>query len=447
MASFVAADLAPIFSADSPWERREEALFRLSALTAEEDLEPSALLEQAAAIVAAALDAEFGACCRGAEDSVKALRVIAADAAIQERPVEILATLPIAAESSESFVRFALNQKRTCAAADLFAEQEFHERTLVAQGIRAGLICPLIDREAVLGGLAVLTTRPRTFTPAEQQFVETVAQWITLSMARQQAEEELAAAKDYVSSLSRTVNALELELDAQGRIQAANEACVACTGLSLAEMRDRTLWNALLIPEEVNRVKQTFERLFREGTATEFESYILTKDGERRRVSWTCAVTRDSLGQPRSISATGLDITPRGSGDDSDASAPLRVREAPAPKRIDRRQRPRSAFPYKQKIAPFASGSLPLAHHFCEVQCRDIAANGFSYVSPVPPQYRSIVVAFGLAPSELYLAAEIQHVTALDMDGVAMFVIGCRYRERVSYPQRLGRGALNRQNR
>ena len=473
-------------------ERRQEALFTLAKKAIHDPADVQPLLLETAAIVAEALEATCGGYCEPATDAWT-LRLVSTG----QRPVKTLAECKLPPEAHDSFARYVVQETNAAACDDLLVEQRFGDAFLLEQGVRSGVMCPLVTRAAVhgagnnvLGVLAVLDNGPRDFTQSDMRFMETVAQWLTLIVARVQAEKDLERARRFAATLTSTVDALVVELDPQGQIQWVNAACEAITGFLPEELKERTLWNALLIPDEVSLVKEVFARLKTESETLDFDSHVLTKHGERRRMAWSCSAIRDSEDKIHSILGTGLDVTeklraeqelkklrheasalqaappvvdPRPAAashagerqpatieraktaalaqPEPAAEALKRAAEAsvpaakPLPQGVakDRRSRPRCVYPYKQHVAPLYNGRLPAKSLFREMQCREIAAGGFSYLAPMPPDNDMIVVAFGVAPSLIYLSAKIQHITPTEVDGIVMFAVGCQYVERVSY--------------
>jgi hypothetical protein len=99
----------------------------------------------------------------------------------------------------------------------------------------------------------------------------------------------------------------------------------------------------------------------------------------------------------------------------------------------ERRRHVRRSYPYRQSIGYVLDGRLPGPDEFHTVQCNDIAANGFSFLSRTPPQSDSLVVALGTAPRLTYIAAQIVHATRIEQNGRKLFLVGCCYTNRVRY--------------
>src|SRR5262249_27971602 len=92
-------------------------------------------------------------------------------------------------------------------------------------------------------------------------------------------------------------------------------------------------------------------------------------------------------------------------------------------------------------VAPMADDGFPSLGEFCEIRCRDISSKGFSFLTPTPYQHKQIVIGFGPSPSHLYLLADVMHTTPYVYFGRQVYLVGCRYKSRVTYSGGTGRKA------
>jgi PAS domain S-box-containing protein len=105
------------------------------------------------------------------------------------------------------------------------------------------------------------------------------------------------------------LDALVVVLDKNGRIVLFNHACERLSGYSFDEMRGHSAWE--LIPaDEVETVKRTFAVLLTTGQPLRVENSWLTKDGARRRISWSDAVLYQD-GLVKYLIGTGIEVTDR----------------------------------------------------------------------------------------------------------------------------------------
>jgi PAS domain S-box-containing protein len=126
---------------------------------------------------------------------------------------------------------------------------------------------------------------------------------------RKLAEETLNQERNFISAVLDTASALVIVLDTQGQIVRFNQACEQTTGYSFDEVRGRHFWNLFLIPEEVEPVKAVFEQLRTGEAPKEYENYWVTKDGNRRLISWANTILQDDEGCVEYIVGTGIDVS------------------------------------------------------------------------------------------------------------------------------------------
>jgi PAS domain S-box-containing protein len=126
---------------------------------------------------------------------------------------------------------------------------------------------------------------------------------------RKRAEQTLQKERDFIDAVLETAGALVVVLDRDGRIQRFNRACEQTTGCSSEEVMGRYVWDLFVIPDEVDRVKEVFERLRGGEPRNDYENYWKGKDGFLRRISWSNTVLTDSSGMVEYVVAAGIDIT------------------------------------------------------------------------------------------------------------------------------------------
>jgi PAS domain S-box-containing protein len=124
-------------------------------------------------------------------------------------------------------------------------------------------------------------------------------------------EEALQEERNVVSAILHTVGALVVVLDSEGRIIRFNRACELTSGYSLAEVADQKIWDLFMVPEEVDRFKSVFQQLCSDQLPSDYEGYLVRRDGARRLIAWSSTVLPGNDGTPTYIIATGIDITER----------------------------------------------------------------------------------------------------------------------------------------
>jgi PAS domain S-box-containing protein len=124
-------------------------------------------------------------------------------------------------------------------------------------------------------------------------------------------EEALQEERNVVSAILHTVGALVVVLDPEGSIIRFNRACEQTSGYSFAEVAGHKIWDLLMVREEVERFKSVFQQLCSDQSPSDFEGYLVKRDGARRLIAWSSTVLPSNGGTPTYFIATGIDITER----------------------------------------------------------------------------------------------------------------------------------------
>jgi len=143
---------------------------------------------------------------------------------------------------------------------------------------------------------------------------------------RKSMETALQQERDFISAVMHTLGALVVVLDREGRIIQFNHACETVTGFSFAEIEGKPLWDALLLPEELDSVRAVFNDLRRGMFPNEHDNYWRTKDGGRRLIHWSNTTLTDESGAVQYVLATGIDITDRRAAEEALRDSEARFR-------------------------------------------------------------------------------------------------------------------------
>ncbi|HEY9598766.1 MAG TPA: PAS domain S-box protein [Cyanophyceae cyanobacterium] len=128
---------------------------------------------------------------------------------------------------------------------------------------------------------------------------------------RKRTEQALIEERNFVSAILDIAGALIVVCDRESRFISINPACEKLTGYSLDELRGKSPWDVLLIPEEVEAVKSIFDELLVNQSPNDHENYWVTRDGNRRLIAWSNTVLLHADGSIKYIVSIGLDITDR----------------------------------------------------------------------------------------------------------------------------------------
>lgn len=115
--------------------------------------------------------------------------------------------------------------------------------------------------------------------------------------------------RDFISALVDTAGALVLVLDTEGRIVRFNRACERTTGYPSDEVKGKHVWDIFLVPEQVELAKTVMQNLRAGQLPDQHENYWITKNGNRRLISWSNTAVYDYQGSIQFVLSTGIDIT------------------------------------------------------------------------------------------------------------------------------------------
>lgn len=407
------------------WQQAVVAMGRRAIVSPE----PAILMHDAGALVAEMLDVEHSGTAE-----------ICGDGAVLCHRLTLRGTTAEPRETSyesglapgDSMAGYVLHMAHPVVVGDLAQEQRFQDLRLREHGIRSAIAAPLILPERSFGVLAAFSSRPSEFDKEDMLLAETIAHLATTTIARQKAEEALAAQKRLSMGVFQLSSSMALVLDAQGQILSANPACEHVTGFSEKELIGRPIFGLFPETQESGAFRQLLLHPPEGEPSVQCENTLLTKDSQRRRVAWSFHRISSGDANREAMVVVGDDCTQESAP--ADASKVVGAfGNMPVGPHGDRRRRPRRSYPYSQRIAPIIEGKLPGRDTFVEVQCNDIAAGGFSYVSPAPPASDMLVVALGAPPNLTYLTVQVAHVNRIKNNGQRMFLVGCNYVGRANY--------------
>jgi len=126
---------------------------------------------------------------------------------------------------------------------------------------------------------------------------------------RDQAIAEVSDERNFSDSVLATVGALVVVLDPSGRIIRFNRTCEEVTGYGFGEVRNRAVWDLLLLPEDRESFRRGFDQLQADRAPTLHETPWTGRDGTRRLISWFDRPLINAKGGVDYVIATGIDVT------------------------------------------------------------------------------------------------------------------------------------------
>ncbi|NIP44376.1 MAG: PAS domain S-box protein, partial [candidate division Zixibacteria bacterium] len=134
--------------------------------------------------------------------------------------------------------------------------------------------------------------------------------------ARKKAEDELRRERNFISAILNTAGALVVVLDPDGKILRFNKACERTSGYKPDEVIGRNFADIFILPEEMEMLAERFEVIKRSRGRVDGDNYWVTRDGQKRMISWSNNVMLDENGDVEYVIATGIDITERKAAED-----------------------------------------------------------------------------------------------------------------------------------
>ncbi len=144
--------------------------------------------------------------------------------------------------------------------------------------------------------------------------------------ARKEAGAALRRERDFVTALLDTLGALVVVMDREGRIISFNNACEQTTGYSFREVQGKPFFDLFLVPEEIQGVKEVFKELSAGHFPNTHVNHWVTKEGNRRLISWSNSILKDEQGQVAYIIGTGIDVSGRKEAEAALAESEARFR-------------------------------------------------------------------------------------------------------------------------
>ncbi|MHB9131503.1 MAG: PAS domain S-box protein [Armatimonadota bacterium] len=124
-------------------------------------------------------------------------------------------------------------------------------------------------------------------------------------------QKALQQEREFATAVIDTVGALIVIMDRDGYIIRFNRRCEEVTGYTFDEVRGRSIWDLLLLPEEVKSIATVYENLLAGLQPNASEHHWLTKFGHRRLITWSNTAIFTEKDEDSYIICTGIDITER----------------------------------------------------------------------------------------------------------------------------------------
>ncbi|MFC1862644.1 PAS domain S-box protein [Thermodesulfobacteriota bacterium] len=211
----------------------------------------------------------------------------------------------------KTFARHVLEGGKVINISSLRKSPDFDRFGLEKTGAEAVIAIPVKVEERTIGALILTDFVERLDASLIVDALQAIANRLGAEILRKQAEERLRRERNFTTTVLNNAGSLILVIDREGRIVRFNKACERLTGYSHKELRGRYIWKCLIPPEE----NDSFITLFPFNTEkirelpSSFENNWMTKEGQKRLISWSNTLMGDGKETEIHIVSIGIDIT------------------------------------------------------------------------------------------------------------------------------------------
>ena len=204
-----------------------------------------------------------------------------------------------------------LSNGRTLVLRDI--DRELHDdpvgvATFSAIAIKAIICCPFIRAGRLRALMAVHQIVPRDFTAEEIELIEATVERCWSYVERAKVARELAASEKRFRALADAMPQIVFAADAQGQVDYYNQRWFEYTGIDPAAAQH---WATVLLPEEVEPVRERWNACVRTGAPYEIEARLRRHDGQLRWHLGRALPVRDESGRIVRWFGTNTDIHDR----------------------------------------------------------------------------------------------------------------------------------------
>ena len=171
----------------------------------------------------------------------------------------------------------------------------------------------------------VLMNSEPILDPATGELTEVINTFVDIT-EREQAEQALAESEERYHSLVDNVDAVIFQIDLEGRPIALYGSVAEKTGYSIAEfMETPSLWNARIHPDDLERVRASYQEIASTGEPRAIELRIVQRSGVIRWVRVHATARYDGEEKLIYFDAVGLDISERVEAQQREAKRAARI--------------------------------------------------------------------------------------------------------------------------
>lgn len=183
-------------------------------------------------------------------------------------------------------------------------------RAMIALGIDAQVVIPLVKDGGLAAMLFVHSIAPRRWPPDDVAMIRAAAERTWSELARARAEQALREREGQLSAFIAQTTAGFAQVDLTGRFTLVNDRFCEITQRSREELLLLRMQD-ITHPDDLAGNVPLFERAVAEGTPYTHEKRYVRPDGSAVWVNNSVAVIRRASGDPFGVLAVTLDVTER----------------------------------------------------------------------------------------------------------------------------------------
>lgn len=189
-------------------------------------------------------------------------------------------------------------------------EAQTDQQTFYVQGIGSVIFVPMAMLGKCTGFISLdCVGREMQWTDDSIALLRIVAAIIADGLERKRTDEALRQENEFSNALFNATGALFMVLNREGRIVRFNKAAEEASGYSLEEVHGRFPWEDLVPREERVAERKRFMRMVAGAPPSQAEGGFLTKEGQRRIISWSYAALHGPDQSVDYVIMSGIDVT------------------------------------------------------------------------------------------------------------------------------------------
>jgi PAS domain S-box-containing protein len=210
---------------------------------------------------------------------------------------------------SKCFSQGVLKSGHTVNLTGLSKIEDFNGYVLKEAGAETILAVPLEVDGKIIGTIVLIDLKERLEKNLMIDGLKAVANRLGAEIHRKQTEEKLREERNFTNAILNNAGPLILVLNQKGQVARFNKACERLTGYSYEEVSGKFIWDILVDSKDSHLIRGMFPLSDKRTPPPSFESYWITRNREKRLISWSTSIMGKANENGIHIVSIGMDIT------------------------------------------------------------------------------------------------------------------------------------------